>query len=234
MVAQIVVVERPRGGLLGRLRGARAWLRAAWQGDALGRGRRVAVRRTRPLDRGRSGDGERAAPESGPEGSAGVPTASASLAEASLAETFAASGAILDRSGDGMLRLEIQECEAAGVLRRLREEPTLGFGRLIDLTVVDRIDRTGRLEIVYVCEASERGERLRIHVPLEPGAEEIESAIVHWPAAAWLEREAFDLFGVRFRGHPGLQRLLLPADFEGAPLRRDFVAPTMPDVDAPR
>ena len=55
-------------------------------------------------------------------------------------------------------------------------------------------------------------------------APEIASAVSLWPAADWLEREAAELFGVRFRGHPGLQRLLLPADFDGMPMRRDFGA----------
>lgn len=228
MPAQIVVVERPRSGVLGRLRGAKAWLRAAWQGDALAPGRRGAPRRTRPF--------EPAAAATTSEGQAdpGDPADAARFASAALAELVAAQGGDLARARDGMIRLELDAGAAPAGLRQLCDAPALGFDRLLDLTVVDRIDDTGRLEIVYLCEASARRERVRVHVALAPDSPEIESVVALWPAADWLEREAFDLFGIRFRGHPGLQRLLLPADFEGAPLRRDHAASSLPSAEGPR
>lgn len=230
MPAQIVVVERPRGGILGRLRGANAWLRAAWRRDALVPGRRSPARRVRPLEPASAGGPPNASADVGSDDPVGAPQREPE----GLAEIFAELGAISARSRDGMLRFELEAGAAPGVLRRLRDAPALGFDRLLDLTVVDQIDRTGRLEVVYLCEASARGERVRIHVPLMPDAPEIESVVGLWPAADWLEREAWDLFGIRFRGHPGLQRLLLPGDFEGAPLRRDFVAASPPSVEIPR
>ena len=121
-----------------------------------------------------------------------------------------------------MDRIEVAAGEVMPLLRWLREDPSLGFDRLLDLTIVDRLDRGGSLEVVYSLAASASGERLRAHALLAPDSPEIATATPLWPVADWLEREAYDLFGVRFRGHPGLQRILLPADFEGAPLRKDF------------
>jgi NADH:ubiquinone oxidoreductase subunit C len=230
MPAQIVVVERPRSGIVGRLRGARAWLRAFLQRDAPAPARRAAASRTRPFDSAADAAGTSALPEA----ESAAPADAVRLEAAVLTEVFAKQGATVVRSRDGMLRLELDGGAAAGVLRRLRDEPPLGFDRLLDLSVIDQIDRTGRLEVVYLCEASAHGERMRVHVSLASDAPETESVAALWPAADWLEREAFDLFGVRFRGHPGLQRLLLPADFEGAPLRRDFVATSMASAEAPK
>lgn len=218
MPAQIVVVKRPRGGLFARVRSVPAWLRAAWSGDAVGGGRRSGASGTTP-QRPEEPD---ATVMPTPDGGANALPGAVRLNAAALSAAFAEQGASVDRARDGMLRLELPAAEAIGALRRLREEPVLGFDRLMDLTVVDRIDASGRLEVVYLLEASPRGERLRVHATLAPETPEIASAASLWPAADWLEREAAELFGVRFRGHPGLQRLLLPADFEGTPMRRDF------------
>lgn len=152
------------------------------------------------------------------------------LDEGALREALAARGAGLDRGLDGMLRTEVAAGEALELLRGLVDEPAFRFDRLFDLTVVDRVDDGARLEIVYVLEASASSARLRVHARLEPEALELASVVSLWPAADWLEREAFDLFGVRFRGHPGLHRILLPPDFEGAPLRRSPIPlPSRPE-----
>lgn len=220
MAGQIVVVKRPRGGLFARVRSVPAWLRAAWSGDAAGGGRRSSS--TGPTPRAPQAPSSTGMPT--PEGGANARPGVVQLNAAALAAAFAEQGGVVDRSRDGMLRLEVPAAEAMAVLRRLREEPALGFDRLMDLTVVDRIDSSGRLEVVYLVEASPRVERLRVHATLDPETSEIATAVPLWPAADWLEREAAELFGLRFRGHPGLHRLLLSADLEGAPMRRDFVA----------
>jgi NADH:ubiquinone oxidoreductase subunit C len=216
MPAQIVVVKRPRGGLYARVRSVPAWLRAAWRGDAAGGGRQSSSTGTTP----RAPEAPDATVMPTPDGSAHALPGAVPLNAAALSAAFAEQGGVLDRARDGMLRLEVPAAEAMAVLRRLREEPALGFDRLMDLTVVDRSDASGRLEVVYLLEASARDERLRVHAALEPESAEIASAVPLWPAADWPEREAAELFGVRFRGHPGLHRLLLPVDFEGAPMRR--------------
>lgn len=145
------------------------------------------------------------------------------LDEEALRGALAARGASLARGVDGMLRTEIAAGDALEILRGLCEAPDFPFDRLFDLTVIDRAEGGTGIEIVYVLDASASGTRLRLHARLEPAALELASVVPLWPAAEWLEREAFDLFGVRFRGHPGLHRILLPPDFEGAPLRRSPV-----------
>lgn len=146
-------------------------------------------------------------------------------------------GASLGRGGDGMPRVEVGAAETLETLRWLRDDAALGFDRLFDLTIVDRgdgADGVGQLEVVYVVDASASGARLRVHVQLDSEAVELASVVPLWPAAEWLEREAFDLFGLRFRNHPGLHRILLPADFEGAPLRRSPIPTPLRPEGEPR
>jgi len=239
MPAQIVVVKRPRGGLFALVRSVPAWLRAFWIGDAAAPVRRSTAARTTPQRF-----------DAKTEGSAPIaPAAGTPPDEESLRALFPEHAGRLDRTRDGMLRLEIPATDAAAVLRRLREEAALGFDRLRDLTVVDRATgaatEPSRLEIVYLLVESTGGTALRVHVTgLDPEAPEIATGVPLWPGAEWLEREAYDLFGVRFRGHPGLQRILLPIDFDGSPLRKGFfhapaervqteTEPTTPTASAP-
>jgi NADH-quinone oxidoreductase subunit C len=104
-------------------------------------------------------------------------------------------------------------------LTRAREH---GFILLTDLTAVDRHPQEPRFEVVYLLTALAPPARLRLTVRL-PGAEPVvRSAVAVFPAANWLEREVFDMFGIRFPGHPDLKRILMPDDWEGHPLRKDF------------
>lgn len=94
------------------------------------------------------------------------------------------------------------------------------FNYLSDLTCVHYPDRrTEPFEIVYNLFAIEENERVRLKVRTK---DSVDSVTGVWPSANWLEREVFDLFGVRFNNHPDLRRLLLPPDWEGHPLRKDF------------
>ncbi len=106
-------------------------------------------------------------------------------------------------------------------LRLLRDAPD-GVPVLTDLTVVDRFPLEPRFEVVYLLTGYAPPARVRLKAPLAGQAPSIASATVLWPAADWLEREAFDLFGIRFEGHPNPTRILLPDDWEGHPLRKDF------------
>src|ERR1041385_1603260 len=107
--------------------------------------------------------------------------------------------------------------EICDFLKRDKETP---FDYLSDLTCVHYPDRRDApFEIVYNLFSIEANERVRLKVRTK---DSVDSVTGVWPAANWLEREVFDLFGVRFNGHPDLRRLLLPPDWEGHPLRKDY------------
>lgn len=223
MPGQIIVVKRPRSGLFALVRSVPAWLRAVWSGDEPAATPRSGSVRTSPRLLGAS-----QAPQAPVAPAAATdelaPAGGSPVDEETLSAALAGQAASLDRSREGMLRIEIPAAEAAALLRRLREDSAFGFDRLLDLTVVDRAAGEGRFEVVYFLAASASGVRLRVHAVLASESFEIASLTPVWSAADWLEREAHDLFGVVFKGHPGLERILLPAEFEGAPLRKDFVA----------
>lgn len=94
--------------------------------------------------------------------------------------------------------------------------------RLSGITCVDWHPAEPRFEAVYHLHCIERAERLRIKCRLSGTDPEIDSATPVWRSANWYEREVFDMFGVGFRNHPNLQRILMPLDWEGHPLRKDY------------
>jgi NADH-quinone oxidoreductase subunit C len=95
------------------------------------------------------------------------------------------------------------------------------FERLSAVTAVDWWPSSPRFEIVYLLHSISRNVRLRVKVRAGEN-EEIDTVCYVWRAANWYEREVFDLFGVRFRNHPNLERIMMPPDWEGYPLRRDY------------
>jgi NADH-quinone oxidoreductase subunit C len=133
---------------------------------------------------------------------------------------------------DAELRLAVGVGQALALLDRLRDDPETSMRRLVDLTAIDRGERRVRFEIVYRLHSPSLNQRMRVHVPVEAADPIVDSAVGVWPAADWLEREVFDLFGIRFRGHPNLRRILLEPEFEGAPLRKDY--PRQPDLALPK
>jgi len=98
----------------------------------------------------------------------------------------------------------------------------LKFERLSTVTAVDRYPSEPRFEVVYHLHSIARNERVRLKCSLVGQDPEIDSATAVWRSANWHEREAFDLFGIRFRNHPDLRRILMPEDWEGFPLRKDY------------
>jgi NADH-quinone oxidoreductase subunit C len=104
----------------------------------------------------------------------------------------------------------------------LRDDPGCPFNYLADLTCVDRFPSEPRIEVVYHLLSIPNKERVRLKVRLDGGSPSVDSVTPVWPAANYFEREVFDLFGVRFAGHPYLRRLLMPEDWEGHPLRKDY------------
>ena len=93
---------------------------------------------------------------------------------------------------------------------------------LAELTAVDFWPREPRFEVVYLLVSIEHRARLRLKVRLDGGDARIATVSRIWPAANWLEREVWDLFGITFDSHPDPRRLLMPEDWEGYPLRKDY------------
>jgi len=103
----------------------------------------------------------------------------------------------------------------------LRDDRDCPFNFLADVTCVDWYPKQPRFEIVYHLLSLTKKERVRLKVRLDDSPE-VDSVTSVWPAANYFEREVYDLFGVRFNGHPYLRRLLMPEDWEGYPLRKDY------------
>ena len=106
------------------------------------------------------------------------------------------------------------------IVRLLKQEQ--GYNFLADLTAVDYQPRKPRYEIVYHLMNYETKARLRIKVQSDDEQPELQSVTPLWPIANWLEREVYDMMGVRFKDHPDLRRILLYEGFEGHPLRKDY------------
>jgi NADH-quinone oxidoreductase subunit C len=115
---------------------------------------------------------------------------------------------------------------AAAAWRRvgefLRDDPSQSFRFLSDLTAVDRYPNEPRFEVVCHLFSIENSRRLRLKTAAGGTNPTVDSLVPVWPAANAFEREVFDLFGIRFEGHPELRRILLPEDWEGHPLRKDY------------
>ena len=108
------------------------------------------------------------------------------------------------------------------VMRLLRDDPELAFDMLTDLTCVDYLGEQPRFEMVYHLYSVTQNHRLRVkaRVPEQPC--EIDTLCPLWASANWMEREVWDLYGVRFTGHPDPRRILLYEEFQGHPLRKDY------------
>jgi NADH-quinone oxidoreductase subunit C len=112
--------------------------------------------------------------------------------------------------------------DLAAVARAVRDTPELAFALLAELTAVDYWPREPRYELVYMLVSIAHRRRLRLKVRLNADDAHVATVSDLWPAANWLEREVWDLFGILFDGHPDPRRLLMPEDWEGHPLRKDY------------
>jgi NADH-quinone oxidoreductase subunit C len=143
-----------------------------------------------------------------------------SHAVAAAVEAFDAASlleALFDR---GELTLAIEPARIVSVCGFLKYDQS--FVRFSTVTGVDRYPAEPRFEVVYHLHAPGRNERVRLKCRLPGENPEIDSVVPVWRAADWFERETFDLFGIRFRHHPDLRRIMLPDDWEGHPLRKDY------------
>jgi len=118
------------------------------------------------------------------------------------------------------------------VAERCRADKELQFNLLSDATCVDRFPLEPRFELNYHLVSIPRRDRVRLRVRLSSDDPNVDSLVPVWPGANWLEREIFDLFGIRFNDHPDLRRILLPDDWEGHPLRRDYPVEGYRDIAA--
>jgi NADH-quinone oxidoreductase subunit C len=110
----------------------------------------------------------------------------------------------------------------AKVMTFLKDDPRLAFNVLIDITAVDYPSRKPRFEIVYHLVSIPFNKRIRIKTRVSEDTPEVDSLAGLWNGANWLEREVWDMFGIRFKGHPNLKRILMYEEFQGHPLRKDY------------
>lgn len=129
---------------------------------------------------------------------------------------------------DGMPTIYIPREQLVETCRALRDTPELRFAFLADIVPVDYYPREPRFEVTYLVASlgvagfGERAQRLRIRVRVPGDDPRLPSVSEIWPAANWPEREAYDLFGLVVDGHPDLRRILMPEDWDGFPLRKDY------------
>ena len=115
------------------------------------------------------------------------------------------------------------------VAKFLKETPELDFSFLMDVTAVDylffaggRIQKKFRFEVVYHFLSLKHNHRLRLKVPVDEQSPEVNTLCDLWPSANWYEREVWDMFGIRFKDHPNLKRILMYDEFQGHALRKDY------------
>lgn len=164
-------------------------------------------------------------------GAAGAAAAHAAAEEPEpvrlLRETFGARVGDVE-SNRGQWRVTLDREAIVDALLLLRDDARGGYPMLLDLTGLDHHPAEPRFSVVYVLRSFARKGDLVLKIRVPEGADGTEAAcwaptVSHlFPGADWLERECFDMFGIRFRGHPDLRRILMPDDFPDFPLRKDF------------
>ena len=122
----------------------------------------------------------------------------------------------------GELAFVAEKDVAKPFIRRLRDDKALSFELLNFVTGLDNYLEEPRFEVVYHLRSLTHNVDVRINVPVGGEDPEVETVTDLDPAANWLEREVWDMFGVRFAGHPNLERIMMGDDFEGHPLRKDY------------
>jgi len=129
---------------------------------------------------------------------------------------------VADQPADGHTELRVDRSQLVDVLRQLKEHPDLDCNLLVDVCGADYPDRDARFEVVYHLASLGSGRRFRVKVQVDEDDAVVPSVYGLWKAADWFEREAYDLMGIRFDGHPNLKRILTHEAFHGHPLRKDY------------
>ena len=131
----------------------------------------------------------------------------------------AVTGAKFDRNE---LTIWVDRIALRNACNTLKNHPQLQYNALADITCVDWYPREPRFEVVYQLFSTANKRYLRLKVRLRGEDANVDSLTPLWPGANFFEREVFDLFGVRFDEHPDLRRIMMPDDWEGHPLRKDY------------
>ena len=147
-----------------------------------------------------------------------------------LKEKFPASS-LKEETFRGEVNVTVPKEEIFEICKFLSSDPDLQYQFLTDLCGVDHFPKTPRFEVVYLLYSFKNNHRLRLKTRVGEG-ESVVSVESIWKAANWLEREAYDLFGISFKNHPDMRRILLWEGYEGHPLRKDFPVEG-PDFDKP-
>ena len=121
----------------------------------------------------------------------------------------------------GETTVTVDKGQLRAVLKFLKESETLLYDLLVDVAGVDSGSGSPRFLVAYLLHSTKFNNRLRIKIRVAEGAA-LDTVSDIWKAADWLEREVYDMFGIRFSGHPDLRRILLTDDFVGHPLRKDY------------
>ena len=151
-----------------------------------------------------------------------IPGEGRGLSDISIVLAASCPGAVVTEiEAFGELTVEIARDRLLEVARALSGPPT-AFRLLSDVTCADFPDEPGRFRLAYSMYSFESGARLRLRVWAGAEDPEVDSVTSVWPTANWHEREVYDLMGVRFRGHPDLARIMMPDDWVGHPLRKDY------------
>ena len=131
-------------------------------------------------------------------------------------------------AGDGSPCIAVAREHAVAVCTALRDRPELRFALALDITGVDFMPREPRFEVVLILASlgvpgfGDTAKRLRVKFRLPGNDPRMPTLSAVWPAMDWGEREVYDMFGIRFDGHPDLRRILMPDDWEGHPARKDY------------
>ncbi len=138
--------------------------------------------------------------------------------------------AVLDASEfRGDLTITVPKTEIVRIGEFLRNDPDLVFDLLVDVCGVDQYRPEGRFEVVYILYSIKNKTYLRLKVVVDEDDPVVPTVSGVWPSANWYERETFDMYGIKFSGHPDLRRMYLPEEFEHYPLRKDFPLMGIPD-----
>ncbi len=140
---------------------------------------------------------------------------------AALARAALGAAALGEEIANGELAIRVARDQIVPALAALRDDPALRFETLIDICGADYPDRAERFEVIYHLLSMRKNLRVRIKVSTDE-ASPVPSVTPVWPVADWFEREAFDMYGILFSGHPDLRRILTDYGFSGFPLRKDF------------
>jgi NADH-quinone oxidoreductase subunit C len=141
--------------------------------------------------------------------------------------------AVRDEEINGQLIVRVERERLLEVAQLLRDDSMLRFDHLADVTAVDYLlynpdggppgdGRTPRFDLVYHLYSISLNHRLRLKVGIGDDDANVPTVVPLWPSADWGERETFDMYGIEFQGHPNLQRILMPDDWQGHPLRKDY------------